>query len=109
MQLQGQCHPLIFTDTPVIVGLEIGHLPFFIKGIGLEVQPGRVNVGGGNLRTLRQALLANMGEKNRLVPVADIYLVSRLQRHAPRIAAVSMGLCQADALRGTKALRLSCV
>ena len=74
---------------------------------GQTLIAGQERTGGGNLRALRQALLANMGEKNRLVPVADIYLVSGAEPFPPDQGFVSGQFCQPDSLRRTEPLRLS--
>ena len=89
------------------MGLEIGQLRLLIQGVGLEIQPGGVNVGGGNLRPLCQGLLSDVSQQHRLAPVAEVYLVPRAQGHAPDVGPVAPRLRQAHRLRGAEPLRLA--
>ncbi len=43
---QGPGQPLVFLDAAVVVGLQKGQVRVFIEGILLQVQAGRVDVGG---------------------------------------------------------------
>ena len=52
----GHGGPLVLLDAAVIVGLEERHLVLLVKGIGLEIQPGVVDVGGGDPGALGQGL-----------------------------------------------------
>ena len=76
MELQGDGDPLVFADAAVVMGLEVGQLPVLIQGIGLQVQPGGVDVGGGDLTPLRQRPLSDPGQQHALAPVGDVDLVT---------------------------------
>ena len=109
VELQGDGHPLILAQATVVVGLEKGQLTVLIQGVRLQVQPGRVDVGGGDLHTLRQVLFADVGQHDGLAPVAAVQLVPGLHRHAPDERPVALGLRQAKGLRGAQALRLASI
>ena len=76
MEFQGNGHPLVLADTAIVVGLEIGQLRLLIQGVGFQVQPGRVDVGGGDLHALRQRPLPNVGQQYRLPPVTEVHPVT---------------------------------
>ena len=107
MELQGDGDPLVFADAAVVMGLEVGQLPVLIQGIGLQVQPGGVDVGGGDLTPLRQRPLSDPGQQHALAPVGDVDLVTGGERRPPDIGAVTGGLSQPDGLRGAQPLGLS--
>ena len=86
------------------MGLEIGQLAVLVKGIGLQVQPGRVDVGRRQLDALREELLPDVGQHDGLAPVAGIDLVPGLHRHSRHIGPVSAGLRKANDLRGAEPL-----
>ena len=109
VELQGNGNPLVLADAAVVVGLEIGQFPVLIQGVGLQVQPGGVYVGGSDLNTLRQRLLPDVGQQHALAPVTEINLVSRLHRRAPDIGPVAGLLCQADNLSCAEPLGLTSV
>ena len=76
---------------------------------GPEIQPGRVDVGGGDLGPLAHGLTADMGQQHALPAIADIHLVSGLQGLSPDQGLVSGLLCEADCLRRAETLGLACV
>ena len=51
-QLQRDGHPLVFPDTAVIVGLEERQLTVLVERIGLQIQPGGVDMRGADVHTL---------------------------------------------------------
>ena len=104
---QGDGHPLVLADAAVVVGFEIGQLAVLIEGVGLQVQPGGIDVGRRQLDALREGLLPDVGQHNRLAPVADIELVSGIHGHSRHIGPVARGLRQADGFRGAEAFRLA--
>ena len=106
-QLQGDRHPLILFDSPVIVGFQQGQLTVLIEGIGLEIQTGRINVRSRNLRAMLQRLPADMGQHHRLTPVAHIHLVAAFELFSPDIGPVARRLCQTHRLRGAQPLGLT--
>ena len=109
VKLHRDGHPLIFADAAVVVGLEIGQLIVLIQRVGLQIQPGRVDVGGGDLGPLAHGLAADMGQQHALPPVANIHLVSGLQCLSPDQGLVSGLLCEADCLRRAETLGLACI
>ena len=52
VERQRNGRPLVFLDAAVIVGLQVADLGILVQGIGLDVQPGRVHVGGADIRAL---------------------------------------------------------
>ncbi|MPM71479.1 hypothetical protein SDC9_118444 [bioreactor metagenome] len=82
MKLHGNSGPLVLSDAAVVVGLEVAQLAVLIQRVGLQVQPGRVDVGGGDLRALAERLFPDAGQIHALAPVAEVQLVPRLQLHA---------------------------
>ena len=64
------------------MGLQVGNFGVLVQGVGLDVQPGAVDVSGADIHTGIQALLADDGQKDALAPVVPVDLVSRLQAHA---------------------------
>ena len=107
MEGQGDGHPLILADAAVVVGLEIGQLAVLIEGVGLQVQPGGVDVGRRQLNALVQGLFPDVGQHDGLAPVADVDLVPGFQEHAPAVGPVARLLRQADGLRRAEALGLA--
>ena len=83
MKLQGDGHPLILAQPPVIVGLQEGQLVGLIEGVLLQVQAGGVDVGSADVGPLAQALLADDRQHNGLAPVHPVDLVPGLQLLAP--------------------------
>ena len=72
------CSPLIFFDTAVVMCFKQSKLCLFIKRIGLEVKPGRIDMSGGNAYALFNGTLADNGKDNRLAPVIIDNLISCL-------------------------------
>ena len=64
-------------------------------------------MGGGDLGTLLQGLVPQIGQHHALAPVADVDLVAALEGHAPLIGDVALLLGQADGLRRAEALGLA--
>ena len=67
------------------MGLEKGQLTVLIQGIGLEIQPGGVNVRRHDLGAFLQALPTQHRQHDALVPVYPVDLVAALELHAPLI------------------------
>ena len=107
VQRQGEGQPLIFPDAAIIMGLKVRKLAVLVEGIGLQIQPGGIDMGGGKLNALRKRLRADMSQHHSLAPVAEPDLAAGLQRHAPGIGPVTRFLRQPDGLRSTKTLRLA--
>ena len=84
----------------------VNQFTVLIERVGLEVQPGRVDVGRSDLRTLRQGLLPDVGQQDTFAPVAHIHPVSRLYFHAPDIGPVPLLLRHTDRFSGAEPLRL---
>ena len=78
---QGNGDPLVLLDTAVVMGLEIGDPGILIQGIGLQVHPGGVNVGGADVGTLVQALFTDDSQDQGFVPVVVVDLVTGVKRH----------------------------
>ena len=108
-QLQGDGHPLVLADAAVIVGLAVGQLAVLIQGMGLEVQTGRVDVRGHDLRAVGQVLAADFHQHHALAAIAAIYLVAGLELHAPLIGDEALGLGQLDGVVGALPLGLAVV
>ena len=85
VELQGDGHPLILADAAVVMGLEEGQLAVLIQGIRLQVQPGRVDMGGHDVCALGQALPAYHRQHDALVPIHPIDFVPGGQGRAPLI------------------------
>ena len=79
---QGHGGPLILLDAAVVVGLEVGDLGILIQGIGLQVHPGRVHMGGADVGTLGKALFAHDGQDDALFTVDIINLIAGVQGHS---------------------------
>ena len=80
---QGNGHPLVLANAAVVVGLEVSQLAVLIEGAGLHVQPGGVDVGGGDLAALPQGFPAHHSQHHALTPVDGVHLVPGGQGHAP--------------------------
>ena len=107
VELQGDGHPLVLADSTVVVGLQVCQLAFLIERGGFQVQPGTVDMSGGNLNALRQTLLADDCQEQHLAPVVQIHLVPGLQLHAAGISLEALLLGKTDALADALALRFS--
>ena len=92
MQGQRDGRPLVLLDTAVVVGIEIGHVAVLIDRVGLEIETGAVDVGGGDGHAVGDGTGTDDGEQQRLAAVVGVHLVARLE-----------GL---GAVKGDKALRL---
>ena len=107
MQLQRDRDPLVLADAAVVMGLEVGQLAVLVQGIGLQVQTGGIDMGGGDLGALRQTAAADDGQHQALAPVAGIDLVAGGQRHTPLVGHKAVLLRQCNGGAGAKALRLT--
>ena len=107
VQLQGNGHPLVLADAAVIMSLEKGHFAVFIQGVGLEIQTGRVDVGGHNLGAACKALPADDRQHDALVPIHPIDLVAAAEHHAPLVGAEARLLRQLHGLAGALPLGLA--
>ena len=94
VEFQGDGHPLILADAAIVVGLEKGQLAVLIKGAGLQIQPGRVDVGGGDVGALAQGRGADDRQHDGLAPVDPVDLVSGLQGHSGGEGLEALGLGQ---------------
>ncbi len=106
-QLQRNGDPLVLADTAVVMGLEVGQLAVLVQRIGLQIQTGGVDMGGGDLGTLRQTAAADDSQHQTLAPVAGIDLVTGGQRHAPLVGHEAVFLRQRNGGAGAEALRLT--
>ena len=79
VQRHGRGHPLIFFDTAVIMGIQIGQTAVLINGILLDIQSGGVDMGTDQIHSLLQTLLADLHQQNRLFHIYGIDLVACLQ------------------------------
>ena len=96
--------PLIFFDTAVIVGSEMYQTLLLGNGIGLEVQTGRVDMGGGNVDTLFHILFAHHGKGNGFGAVDHIHFVACLVGLACFISGKTVFFCLFDKKVHTSAL-----
>ena len=71
--------PLVLLDAAVIVGLQQCQSLIFIKGVGLQVQPGRIRVGSHKVDTGLRLLLSDNKQSQSLVHPVEIHLVSAIQ------------------------------
>ncbi len=78
---QGDGGPLILLNAAVVMGLEVGDLRLLIERIGLDIQPGRVHMGGADVGALAQRLSADDGQGDGLIPVIVVDLVAGLCFH----------------------------
>ena len=78
---QGRRRPLVLLDAAVVVGLEVGHFAVLIERIGLQIQAGRVDVGGADVGALVQRLRADDGEDHAFAVAVAVDLVAGLQLH----------------------------
>ena len=108
-QLEGDRDPLVLTHAAVIMGLEIRHTVFLIQRVGLQIQPGGVDMSGGDLHALRQALLPYDRQHQALAAVGGIHLVTGLQRHAPAVRDKALRLGTGDGGADAETLRLALV
>ena len=108
-QLQGDGHPLVFADTAVVVGLEEGQLAVLIEGGRLQIQPGAVDVGGGDGHALIQRRGADDGQVDAAAPVHPVYLGAGLELHAPLEGDKAGGLGQLHRIVHAVPLRLALV
>ena len=109
MQLQRDGDPLILADAAVVMGLEIGHLRLLIEGAGLQIQTGRVSVGGGNVGAPGQRLGADDRQHNALAPVVAVYLVAGFQWHTGLEFHKALFFGQFNAVLHAQTLRLAVV
>ena len=109
VQLQRDGDPLILADAAVVVGLEIGHLRLLIERPGLQIQAGRIRVGGGNVGALGQRLRADDRQHDALAPVIAVYLIAGFQRHTGLEFHKALFFGQFNAVLHAHALRLAVV
>ena len=106
-QLQRNGDPLVLADAAVVMGLEVGQLAVLIQRIGLQIQTGGVDMGGGDLGALGQTAAADDSQHQALAPVAGVDLVAGGQGHAPLVGHEAVLLRQCDGGAGAEALRLT--
>ena len=107
MELQGDGHPLVLANAAVVVGLEEGQLGILIEGIGLEIQPGGVDVGRADVDALAEGPGADHRQHQGFAPVHPVKLVAGIHRHAPGEGLEALGLGQAHRLIHALPLRLA--
>ena len=91
------------------MGLAVGEAAVLIQRIGLQVKPWGIDMGGGDLHPLRQALLAYDRQHQALAAVGGIHLVTGLQRHAPAVLDKALLLRTGDSGADAEPLRLALV
>ena len=93
VQSQGDGGPLVLLDAAVVVGLEVGDFAVLVQGIGLNVHPGRVHMGGADVDALGKRLGANHCQSDGFIPVVIVDLVTGLDIHAGDKGAVAPLFC----------------
>ena len=96
VELQRYGDPLVLADAAIVMRLEEGQLRILIEGAGLQVQPGRVDVGSADLGALVQRLAAHHSQHNGLAPVGAVDLISGSELHAADQRLESPGLGQGN-------------
>ena len=75
MEGEGHGHPLVFLYAPVIVGPEEGQIHVLVKGVLLEVEPGRIDMGCDNIEAVGEVFLPlNKGENLFVAMVEKSFL-----------------------------------
>ena len=82
VERQRNGRPLVFLDAAVIMGLQVADLGILVQGVGLDVQPGGIHVGGADVRALAQRLGADHGQGDRFIAVVVVDFVAGLGFHA---------------------------
>ena len=109
VERQGQSYPLVLLHTAVVMGLEEGDLGILIQGIGLQIHPGRVHMGGADVDTLFQGLLADDGQGDGLAVVIVIDFVAGLGGHAGNEGDETLLLGFSDGPGGCLPFGLACI
>ena len=73
-------YPLIIFDSAIIVSIRIRKSSFFIKGVLLQIQSGRINMGTNDVHAVFERLITNNEHQDRFPHLVDIDPVSGLQR-----------------------------
>ncbi len=80
VQREGNCRPLIFFNTAVIVRFKIAKTRLLIHGVGFKVKTGRIHMRDHNAYTvLCHVFLTDLYKKNIFAPVQKVTLVARFQ------------------------------
>jgi len=109
VELQRDGDPLVLADAAVVMGLEIGQLRVLVQGPGLQVQTGRVGMGGGNVGTPGQRLGADHRQHDALAPVVAVHLVAGFEGHTGLELHKAVLLRQLDAVLHAQPLGLAVV
>ena len=106
-----QRRPLVFLDTAVVVGVEVGEPAVLVERVLLDVEAAGVDVRAEDVHAVRERRLADLEEDDGLLHVDGIDLVARLEALAaldePREVAIACGLRLAHGLLDALALRLA--
>ena len=74
MEGEGDGGPLVLLDAAVVVGLEEAEFLLLHQGVGLQVQPGVVDVGGLDADPLPDVQGADGAGDQGLAPVVEVHL-----------------------------------
>ena len=107
MERQSHGGPLILFDAAVVVGLEVGDLGILIQGIGLQIHPGGIHMGGADVGAFGQGLFAHNRQQDALAPVVQVDLVAGLGIHARGEGAEAPLLCLSHSPGGGLTLGLA--
>ena len=78
VQRQWQRYPLIFLDTPIVMGVQKHQILILIHGILLNIQTGRVDMCTQNIHSFTDRLLTNDKHCQRFPHMIVIYFVAGL-------------------------------
>ena len=70
-------HPLVFLDTTVIMGIQIGKTAILIKRILFYVKARGINVRPQNIHAFRHRLLSDLEHHDRFIHPDGIYIVMK--------------------------------
>ena len=82
VERQGKCHPLVFFDAAVIMGIQIGKTTLLIQWILFDIQPGGINVCTKDCHSVFQWSSADLKQGNHFLHSYRIYLVASLDLFA---------------------------
>ena len=74
------CNPLVFLDTAIVMGIQIGKLIVLIQRVLLDVDTRGIDVGAQYVHSCLERLLPNMEDCDCLIHTHGIYLVACFKR-----------------------------